>query len=282
MTHASLKNTIVFRGHHLLRVSDAKGPPPTHALADRKISYVLSDHAARRLGHVAATKTRNRALHLGAGIYGCYLDGRLFYVGIFAGAGTPDKGNVINERWRKHVGGMTLRGEKVTLCESGLETIAREGLDSELARAILAARPRMSKDRGLQTNINKFRFADRHWRRFRGLDDRLLERFQFSYVRFADGGVLAGVGKEVVKHHLAAVEKAIVRTLRPPCNKDSGKTDGETRHGLPHTVRLTRKLLAGRLEAIAAGTVPLMPEKKPKQVAKTKAAPVAPAVRLAA
>jgi hypothetical protein len=176
----------------------------------------------------------------GAGIYGLFLRDRLFYVGIYTGAGeTPFTGSVL-DRWFKHLTYQTLRSPKVTFCRDALTRIL--ALDGAAAEAVAAAMGGRDADpagfdpdrqplfaRGSAScTANKARFAARHWDVFGpGNEARMLDEVSFVHARLLpDAVTLALLGEADGKARngwvkyawLGSRETGLVETLRPACN----------------------------------------------------------------
>lgn len=232
--------------------------PGTHALANLRVDYRPTE-----AGHRAIAPDG----HSGPGIYACFWDRQLFYVGTFAGNDRPTNGNVARERWTKHVAGMTFRGHNVTIGERALDRIAAEisggitgqisgeiagGSPSALGTLLLKAdRTRISKTAGaLQTHHAKFRFADRHWDDFSVLDTDMLARFAFVYMRPSLHGRLAGMDKAALDPHLRAMERGIIALLDPPCNGASPNGDGTPGPGMADTAQTMRQVMDAHLAAV--------------------------------
>ena len=216
--------------------------PGTHALANLRIDYRPSDIGQRAIAPDG---------HSGPGIYACFWDRQLFYIGTFAGNGRPTNGNVARERWTKHVAGMTFRGHNVTIGDCALDRIAGDA-PSALGTLLLDAdRTQMSKTAGaLQTQYAKFRFADRHWDAFSTLDTAMLARFAFVYMRPSLHGRLAGMDKAALDPHLRAMERGIVALLDPPCNGASPNGEGTPGPGMADTAQTMRQVMDAHLAAV--------------------------------
>jgi hypothetical protein len=184
----------------------------------------------------------------GPGIYACFWDRQLFYVGTFAGNDRPTNGNVAKERWTKHVAGMTFRGHNVTIGDKALDRIAGEA-ETPLGALLLSAdRPRIAKTAGaLQMQYSKFRFADRHWDDFAVLDEAMLARFAFVFLRPSLHGRLAGMDKAALDPHLRAMERAIIGLLDPPCNGASANGDGTLGPNMADTAQAMRRVMDAHL-----------------------------------
>ncbi|MES3055200.1 hypothetical protein O6V14_06115 [Sphingomonas faeni] len=233
--------TISIRGDDLLGLRTVS-TPGTHALANLRVDYRPTDAGQRAIA---------RDGHSGPGIYACFWDRELFYIGTFAGIGRPTNGNVARERWTKHIAGMSFRGHGVTIGERALNQIGDDA-PSRLGDLLLAAdRARLSKTAGaLQMHYEKFRFAARHWDDFALLDEAMLARFAFVYLRPSLHGRLAGMDKATLDPHLRAMERGIVALLDPPCNCGSLNQDGAPGPGIANTAEAMRQVMDAHLAAV--------------------------------
>ncbi|KQN10821.1 hypothetical protein QP178_00800 [Sphingomonas aurantiaca] len=233
--------TISVRGDDLLALRYTTAPG-THALANLRVDYRPTDTGERAIA---------RDGHSGPGLYACFWDRELFYIGTFAGTGRPTNGNVARERWTKHVAGMTFRGHGVTIGERALHQIAEDAPSALGALLLEADRARLSKTAGmLQTQYATFRFASRHWDDFALLDPAMLARFAFVYLRPSLHGRLAGMDKATLDPHLRAMERGIVTLLDPPCNAASTNRDGTPGPGIADTEKTMRQVMDSHLAAV--------------------------------
>ncbi len=233
--------TISIGGDALFEIRQAT-VPGTHVLANLRIDYRPTGYGHRAIADDG---------HSGPGLYACFWDRRLFYVGTFAGNDRPTNGNVARERWTKHVAGMSFRGHNVTIGERALDRIAGDAPSPLGALLLDAERARIAKTAGaLQTHYAKYRFADRHWDDFSVLDTDMLARFAFVYMRPSLLGRLAGMDKAALDPHLRAMERKIVALLDPPCNGASANGDGTPGPGMADTAQTMREVMDTHLAAI--------------------------------
>ena len=233
--------TISIRGDDLLGLRAAT-VPGTHSLANLRVDYRPTDGGQRAIA---------RDGHSGPGLYACFWDRNLFYIGIFAGIGRPTNGNVARERWIRHVAAMSFRGQGVTIGERALEQIARDAASDLGTLLLVADRTRISRTAGaLQAQYGMFRFAARHWDDFAVLDEAMLARFAFVYLRPSLHGRLAGMDKATLEPHLRAMERGIVALLDPPCNTGSRNWDGTPGPGIADTADTMRQVMDSHLAAV--------------------------------
>ena len=235
--------TITVTGDALFGIRQADAPG-THARADLRIAYQPTEAAHRAIAPGG---------HSGPGIYGCFWDRQLFYVGTFAGNRQPDCGNVARERWTKHVAGMTFRGHNVTIGDTSLDRIAGEPPTALGTLLLEADRARIANpSSALQTQYAKYRFADRHWDDFAALDTAMLERFAFIYLRPSLHGRFAGMDKAALDPHLRAMERGIVSLLAPPCNGLSSNHEGRPGPSIADAAQTMRQVMDAHLAAVQA------------------------------
>lgn len=187
----------------------------------------------------------------GSGIYGVFLRDRLFYVGIYTGAGsTPFAGSVL-DRWDKHLTYQTLRSPKVTFCRRALAEIvgmsgapveaiadATGGRGSSIAALVPEEHPLLASG-GASCTANKARFALENWDIFGpGGEAQMLEEVTFVYGRLLPEpqvlALLEGSESDArylwIKHKWLSVrEGKLIEDLRPACNhqtdSDQARTD---------------------------------------------------------
>lgn len=174
----------------------------------------------------------------GPGVYGVFLDGSLFYIGLYAGkSGRPFGGSVL-ERWSKHATYHILRAPEVVFAKSQLDRIIAElkGPAADIAVCVAqeadAAKSPLVEKHGGSCTFNKARFAERHWETLGpGNEDTLLARISFVYHQLprswdARRNTVDGEGgsRWVKRHWLRPVEKVLIEAFHPICN-------GETKPG---------------------------------------------------
>jgi hypothetical protein len=180
----------------------------------------------------------------GPGIYGVFLDGSLFYIGLYAGkAGRPFGGSVL-ERWSKHATYHILRAPEVVFAKSQLDRIIAEltGPAADIAACVAqetdAAKSPLVEKHGGSCTFNKARFAARHWETLGpGNEETLLARISFVYHQLprswdsrretVDG---EGGSRWVKRHWLCPAEKALIEAFNPICNGET--TPGTERDGI--------------------------------------------------
>lgn len=157
----------------------------------------------------------------GAGVYACFWDGKLIYIGSFVGPEANPFGGHVADRIYKHVMGFTLRAKSLGFSSAPLRSIM-DNLDHEIARDLAAARgasDRLEKG-SVKATYNKARFAARHWTELRDASpEALFERFSFSYRRIAPNA--PAEDKQTVKERrIKPLEKALIRRFEPICNTE--------------------------------------------------------------
>jgi hypothetical protein len=171
----------------------------------------------------------------GPGVYGVFLDGNLFYIGLYAGKADRPFGGSVLERWRKHATYHILRAPEVVFAKSQLDRIVKEltgpavDIASCVALEMDATRSPLTEKHGSSCTFNKARFAAQRWQTLRpGNEDTLLTRISFVYQQLPRSWDLR---REIVEAERASqwvkrqwirpVEKALIEAFNPICNSET-------------------------------------------------------------
>lgn len=187
-------------------------------------------HAAIR----AEWKREPEALK-GPGLYGVFLDGALFYIGLYAGHAAAPFGGSVLERWFKHATHHTLRSPKCEFRPSHLRDIM--SLQGPVREDIAACLPEDlstldSRQHALvapgsaSTTFRKARFAARHWDLLGpGNETAMLDALSFVYCplpRDWAASLPPAAAKDpkawIKSHWLRPAETALISTFAPICN----------------------------------------------------------------
>lgn len=182
----------------------------------------------------------------GAGIYTIHFDGNLLYLGKFQGTtGNPFGGSVIDARWTKHMGTLTMRGRRVSVPNQTITELASRHRDHPTVAGILDAdRKVVSKDKGCISSFNRIRFAMQHWDAFTEFDRKTLDRFQFLYGQIQPRADI----EDWIRGAVSDLERDLVAQLQPRCN---GNVAAErARH---HTLEQTRRAIEAALSRLVPG-----------------------------
>lgn len=166
----------------------------------------------------------------GAGLYGIFfkkssdLPPKLIYVGLFRngnkGSGTPFEGNILRDRWVKHIATCSMRGHNVGI---GKRT-------ARIAEIVLAKHPLAAlghpdvadaivRDRGCNAGENRVLFARDNWDYLNGEGQEVLRRFSFSYVRIQ--APLINEHDDSIRKVVAVSEKTLKTKFLPICNGET-------------------------------------------------------------
>ncbi len=157
----------------------------------------------------------------GSGLYAIFLDGLLVYIGVFVGPALNLRGgSVLRTRWVRHVGTMTMRGQRVSLRANVRSLLAGVGSQPLAALAAAFANPAaaLHTPQGMEMAARKVRFAASNWATFSGPIGKTLDRIQFGYLRLGPEDVAGFAKKALLSGRLGAVEKTLVERFRPPLN----------------------------------------------------------------
>lgn len=135
----------------------------------------------------------------------------------------PMSGNIINDRWGRHLQTITGRGFNIGLGgkknPSNRRKILLEGIEApELREAINHAYSYSLDDRfrdtGYSTTPNRLRFANENWKLFSPMNGNdILGNFTFWLFR-----IRPPINSEEAKREVAAIEKQVLQQFKPVCN----------------------------------------------------------------
>lgn len=156
----------------------------------------------------------------GAGLYACYHKDQLFYIGKYLGKKKDWRaGNVIDLRWTKHIGTLTMRARSLGFSRKALREI-EEHLASErdipdpIKEGFLSAeRGVLQRETGCMTTFNRFRSAAALWAQRPDQLGPNLEDFRFLYVRQNGDFSL-----ESVRKIISEAESLVLSIIQPPAN----------------------------------------------------------------
>lgn len=220
----------------------------------------------------------------GPGIYGLFLDDRLFYVGVYAGRShAPFAGSALHLRWHMHVTYHTLRSPAVNFRAEQMNRILRE-LDGPVSTAFAellggrdvdcrtldpAQHPLLGtvnvkgRQEGCCT-INKVAFAERNWAVL-GPDgpgaSAIAERLSVVYMAAPDNWkhLLPAAPQPhaagwVKNNWLFPIEDDLIKTFRPLCNTHPAVTLDNARDDVTPALFLEALApLQGQAPPIATG-----------------------------
>jgi hypothetical protein len=152
---------------------------------------------------------------------------RVVYVGSYC---TAFAGNVVDLRWRKHLGACTARGHRVSVGPVVQQQLAArlpvQGLPHPLAA--LTANVCLRTDAGCQAGLNRLGFALANWPMFDpvGVPD-LLAPFRWAYVRLRSAP--AGLDPATLRACIKAAEDDLIDVFRPECNSHHVVPPGNAR-----------------------------------------------------
>jgi hypothetical protein len=148
----------------------------------------------------------------------------LIYVGLYrngkVGSGTVFGGNVLRDRWVKHIATCSMRGANVGI---GRRTAQTMRLDPDHDFAALGE-PNVAelivKDTGCNAGENRALFAKGHWSVLRDATGKdILSRFSFSYVRLS--AFLVEENDDDIRRRVSAAEDRVKMDLAPICNGET-------------------------------------------------------------
>lgn len=155
----------------------------------------------------------------GSGLYMISKGDEVIYVGLYR----PQKGNIIADRWGRHLQTITGRGYNIGLGgrnpearrDELLDSVSADGLRQAIEYSYLHSREERYKDTGYNTTPNRLRFASENWDIF-GQDEsaRILRSMNFWLFRIRVAATQEAAAKDV-----KAIEKSVLGSYKPVCNK---------------------------------------------------------------
>lgn len=174
---------------------------------------------------------RNNAGELsGPGVYACFWDGGLIYIGAYSGTTADPFGGHVIDRAFKHIVGFTLRADRLFFKSGPLRSII-DNLDHEIGGDLDAALQRGDRVRlegggdaklGVRgafcATENKARFAARNWDALRdATPDELFDRLTFAYRRIAPPAGMT-TKQAIQTGWIDLIEKKLITAFEPTCN----------------------------------------------------------------
>ena len=171
---------------------------------------------------------------VGAGIYACFWDRELIYIGLHVGPEGNPFGVSVSERLHKHILGFTLRAHNLSFSNSGLKSILAElkdpsGKRSSIAADLAGLDPAIvTRDKGLSSTFNKARFAARHWEELESAPPAdIMNRFEAGFSS-VDSRFFGDMSKGEIKMQISRqLEKPSIHEFEPCCNTAMRNCDGE-------------------------------------------------------
>lgn len=177
---------------------------------------------------VRGTSDATRQALAGPGIYLISFGAEVIYIGKYQ----PIGGNIIVDRWLRHLETITMRGRRVGF--GGSKNAARrlasllQHVSSRDLRTLLEQHYEdRFKDTGVVTSKNRLGFADENWQYFsQPCDDSILSRFSIRLLRLTNTSSQSSASTAV-----SSIEKLVLKSIKPRCNKEfSIKLHNDRRH----------------------------------------------------
>jgi len=151
----------------------------------------------------------------GLGLYGVFYENYLIYVGKFLGQKiNPYGGDIRDARWSKHLGSLTLRARNLSFSKRSMDSIAQTNESIPKGCLMQVSPDMLLRDRGCLSTLNRFLFGSQNWSSFSILNDSILEKFEFMYIKVQDGSST----ETDMRLSVSQAEVAVVMQLKPRCN----------------------------------------------------------------
>jgi hypothetical protein len=213
------------------------------------VETVGPDHYSRRsyvhmkpfdLDFRLKSSKRHSELMHGPGVYQIFFEKILVYVGKFD---TLNDGNVAEERWRKHLETITLRGNRVGFTSpKSVQKLIDLMCDKKLISALTVEKKNLKKrlrDTGVVSSQNRICFANKNWSKFSKLSKRSLgELFAVEYYRFININK-----KSEAERYAKMLEERLIDLYRPECNYQCSKKNPSKEATLNQARKSTRGLI---------------------------------------
>jgi hypothetical protein len=156
----------------------------------------------------------------GSGLYMISTGPEVVYVGLYK----PASGNIIADRWGRHLQTITGRGYNIGLGGRDptmrrtelLNAVNAEGLRRAIEYAYTYSQKDRYRDTGYNTTPNRLRYASENWGSFgTAQGSEILQSLTFGLLRIRSAQA-PGQAAEDVK----AIEKAILKSFKPVCNDE--------------------------------------------------------------
>jgi hypothetical protein len=162
---------------------------------------------------------------------------------VYLGLYRPMSGDIIADRWARHLQTVTWRGARIGLGpttreptpekvqrrkDSLLKAIGHPSLQSVLHAAHNHDVEERFRSTGNDTSVNRARFATEHWDVFSNATaESILDNFAFDLIRMR-----LPADQETATRQIKAVEGRLLRSFKPICNKEFRvKAHGAMREG---------------------------------------------------
>jgi hypothetical protein len=182
----------------------------------------------------------------GGGVYAIFFDGALLYIGKFRGTQTQvATGNILTSRWDKHLGSFTLRDHRLSFSEGSADWVITEGSEAGIFAKDSIDRDALTRDRGCNASLTRFRFGLRNAHLFQSIEPDTLSRFDFIYHRISDPeGPL-----QALREAIDQAEDTLIARLLPPLNANTPETHSATQQ---HGPAATSEAISDALESALA------------------------------
>ena len=155
------------------------------------------------------------------GVYAVFFDDQLLYIGKYQGKKIdPFAGDVVRERWAKHLATMTCRGKSLSMAKQTLRSsraiIQEHSYDTPLADALSTCDQAVTEtDRGCVTVLPRVRFALERSDAFSEALPSSLGRFHFVYLTVPSS---TDEGAREIRNRISEIEDQLITYLQPILN----------------------------------------------------------------
>lgn len=189
------------------------------AAPSRDIGWPIPSPFNLRFASRRLTDVQSAAIS-GSGLYLISKGPEVVYVGLYR----PLRGNIIADRWGRHLQTITGRGHNLGLGGSDPSTrraellgaVSSPGLLQAIDHAYTYSQQDRYRDTGYNTTPNRLRFADENWGIFGGAQgEEILRPLTFWLFRIRNSEIPDQAAREV-----KALEKGVLRLFKTVCNNE--------------------------------------------------------------
>ena len=160
---------------------------------------------------------------IGPGIYAIFFEDKLIYIGKFLGEKeNAFSGDIRDERWRKHLGTITLRDRNISFSSQAvLDVIQNSKLppSNDINWSSKNLKALLIRDRSRVSTPNRFRFGSKiGWYGDDAvIDTKKLNKFKFLYTAI-NSQIAKNSEIGLIRSFVSSVETELVKTFKPLCN----------------------------------------------------------------
>ena len=173
---------------------------------------------------------KNKSCFYGPGIYTITYNHYVIYIGSYS---PINEGNVIDQRWKKHIMTMTNRGYRIGFSSK----IKRNKISPKFKKYFERDKEFRYSDTGTVTTLERLKFAEKN-KLLMKKNNSLINNFEFFYFQLTNYNVYKS------KTKLEKLEQSLIEKFKPQCNSLKKGTNPNTgAYKINHIKKDLNKLL---------------------------------------